>query len=165
MVLLKPVRYKHTGNHPRVHNHSVYSSHEIAQTPAIATNLGTVCMSIEGIAYFPHRYFHHCTEITTLACLNQRKNRDRNSDSLSVRRCARQRIYLKAVWYMTARWHQLLSMWFVLYRQQEGFWCRLALFCFCFWGKLWDEGEDEQPVCWEKKEWRQHHGKHLGMPT
>lgn len=58
-----------------MHNHSdIYSSHEIVQTPAMATNLGMVCISIRGIAHFPHRYFHQLTEIATLACLNPKEN-------------------------------------------------------------------------------------------
>lgn len=64
---------------PKVHNHNgIYSSHEVVQTLAMATNLGMACMSIQGIAHFPHRYFHQLTEIATLACLNPKENRDRS---------------------------------------------------------------------------------------
>lgn len=114
----------------------------------MATNLGTACMSIEGIAHFSHRYFHHCTEIATLACLNQRKNGDRNYQiPLSVRRCAQQRKYLKEAWYLTARGHQLLSMESVLY-SKKGLGADGLYSAFVFEAGCGMEGKmNHQPIC------------------
>lgn len=89
VVLLRPVMYQDTGSHPRVRNHSdVCSSYEAAPTPAKATNLGTVCTSRDGVARFPHRYFHQLRDCTNSLFEPRGKACSRNSDCPRARRCA-----------------------------------------------------------------------------